>query len=82
MKKKLFNILPSWLRQLKHADKIAHAIYGTLFYLFFLLFFPKELALFLTFALAVIVEYFDRPKMDFHDVFFTILIPVILYLTL
>ena len=79
MKQQLFNILPSWLKQLRHADKIAHAIYGTLFYLFFFLFFPKELALFLTFSLAVIVEYFDRPKMDFHDVLATIVIPIIIY---
>jgi hypothetical protein len=79
MKKQLFNILPNWLKVLKHADKIAHAIYGTLFYLFFFLFFPKEIALFLTFALAVIVEYLDRPKMDFHDVIATLVIPIIIY---
>lgn len=81
MKKKLFNILPSWLKQLKHADKIAHDVYGTLFYLLVSLVSP-DLALFSTLFLAVGIEYFDRPKMDLHDVFFTILIPVILYLTL
>ena len=79
MKQQLFNILPSWLKKLKYADKIAHAIYGTAFYLLVSLV-NHDLALFSTFALAVGVEYFDRPKMDLHDVLATILIPIILFL--
>lgn len=83
MKQKLFNILPTWLKQLKHADKIAHAIYGTLFYLLVSLFLYNELALFLTFALAVGVEIYDKyrsGKADALDFLATILIPTIIYI--
>ena len=82
MKQQLFNILPSWLKQLKHADKIAHAIYGTLFYLLVSLVNP-DLALFSTFVLAVGVEMYDkykRGKADALDFLATILIPTILYI--
>jgi hypothetical protein len=83
MKKKLFNILPSWLKQLKHADKIAHAFFGTLFYLVLNFFFISELSLFLTFALAVGVEIYDKykgGKSDVLDFLATILIPIIFFL--
>lgn len=83
MKQQLFNILPTWLKQLKHADKIAHAIYGTLFYLLVSLFLYNELALFLTFALAVGVEIYDKyrsGKADALDFLATILIPTIIYI--
>jgi len=82
MKKKLFNILPNWLKKLKHADKIAHAIYGTLFYLLVSLV-NTDLALFLTFVLAVGVEVYDKykgGKADALDFLATILIPTILYI--
>lgn len=82
MKKKLFNILPSWLKKLKHADKLAHAFYGTIFYLLVSLI-SSDLALFLTFSLAVGVEIYDKykgGKSDFLDLLATILIPIIIYI--
>jgi hypothetical protein len=82
MKKKLFNILPSWLKKLRYADKIAHAFYGTLFYLLISLL-SNDLALFLTFALAVGVEIYDKykgEKADMLDALATIAIPTILFL--
>lgn len=81
MKKKLFNILPSRLKKLRYSDKIAHAIYGTTFYLLIGLI-NTDLALFLTFALAVGVEIYDKykgGKADVLDFFATILIPIMLY---
>lgn len=82
MKKKLFNILPSRLKKLRYADKIAHAIYGMLFYLLISLI-DTNLALFLTFALAVGVEIYDKykgGKADMLDALATIGIPTILFL--
>jgi hypothetical protein len=82
MKKKLFNILPSWLKKLRYADKIAHAFYGTLFYLLISLI-DIDLALFLTFALAIGVEIYDKykgGKADILDALATIAIPIILFL--
>jgi hypothetical protein len=83
MKKKLFNILPTFIKKQKHADKIAHAFFGTLFYLVLNFFFSSELSLFLTFVLAVGVEIYDKykgGKSDIIDIFATILIPIILFL--
>ena len=77
MKKKLYNLF------LKYSDKLAHAFYGTLFYLFCTLLFSDELSLFLTFALAVGVEVYDKykgGKADALDFMATILIPIILFL--
>ena len=82
MKKKLFNILPSRLKKLRYADKIAHAFYGTLFYLLISLL-SNDLALFLTFALAIGVEIYDKykgGKADMLDVLATIAIPTFLYI--
>jgi hypothetical protein len=82
MKKKLFNILPSRLKKLRYADKIAHAFYGTTFYLLISLI-DTNLALFLTFALAVGVEIYDKykgGKADMLDALATIAIPTILFL--
>jgi hypothetical protein len=75
MKKKLYNLF------LKYSDKLAHAFYGTLFYLVLNFFFSSELSLFLTFALAVGVEIYDKykgGKADILDILATILIPTIL----
>ena len=83
MKKKLFNILPTWLKQLKYADKIAHAIYGTLFYILLALFLPREFAFFLTFIVGVLVEIADKQKggeSDFYDLIATIIVPIVLYI--
>ena len=77
MKKKLYNLF------IKYSDKLAHAFYGTLFYLFCTLLFTNELSLFLTFALAVGVELYDKykdEKADMLDVLATILIPTFLYI--
>jgi hypothetical protein len=82
MKQQLFNILPSRLKKLRYADKIAHAIYGTTFYLLISLL-SNDLALFLTFALAVGVEIYDKykgGKADMLDALATIAIPKILFL--
>lgn len=83
MKKKLFEILPSCLKKLKHGDKIAHVIYGTLFYLLLSLITYNELALFATFCLATGVEIYDKykgGKSDILDILATIIIPLILFL--
>jgi hypothetical protein len=77
MKKQLYKIF------LKHADKLAHAFFGTLFYLLLNLIFSAELTLFLTFALSVGVEIYDKykgGKADIIDAFATILIPIILFI--
>lgn len=82
MKSKLFNLLPLFVRKIKHADKIAHLFYGTAFYLFVNLFIYRELSLFITFALAIFVEFYDKykgGKADFLDFLFTIIIPFTLY---
>ena len=62
---------------------MAHAFFGTLFYLILNFFFSHELSLFLTFALAVGVEIYDKykgGKADIIDIFATILIPIILFI--
>lgn len=82
MKKKLFNILPTWLKSLKHADKIAHAIYGTIFYILVNIFLSPDLSLFSIFCLAVGIEMYDKykgGKADALDFLATIIIPVIIY---
>ena len=78
MKTKLYKLF------LKHADKLAHAFFGTLFYFVLIFFFSSELSLFLTFALAVGVEIYDKykgGKADIIDVLATILIPIILFIS-
>jgi hypothetical protein len=84
MKQKLFNLLPSWLRQWKHADKLAHAIYGVLIYLSLLLVIPAHWSLFITYLIGIGVEIYDGNtkgnKPDVFDYFATIIIPTILYL--
>lgn len=83
MKKKLFSFLPNWLKKNKYADKIAHAIYGTLFYLLVSLFLYNELALFVTFCLAIGIELYDKyegGKSDFVDFLATIFIPCIIFI--
>ena len=77
MKQKLYKLF------LNHADKFAHAFFGTLFYLAMNFLLSSELSLFLTFALAVCVEIYDKykgGKADVLDVLATILIPIILFL--
>jgi len=81
MKTKLFKILPSFIKRQKHADKIAHAVYGTTFYLLLCFFLQNELSLMLTFLLAVLVEIYDKyngGKSNFYDFLATVFIPTIL----
>jgi hypothetical protein len=83
MKKKLFNILPTWIKKFKHADKVAHAIYGTIFYLLANLLLSPDLSLFTTVTLALGVEVYDKHgggKADVLDFLATIIIPIILYI--
>ena len=82
MKQQLFNILPTWLKSLKYADKIAHAIYGTLFYLLISLISP-EVAILSTFILGVGIEAYDQNKggkADVFDLLATLIIPIIIYI--
>ena len=83
MKSRLFNILPNFIKKLKYSDKIAHAFYGSLFYLLFSLFLYNELALFLTFVLAISVEIYDKykgGKSDGLDILATTFIPFIIFI--
>lgn len=83
MKQKLFNILPTWVKKYKHADKIAHALYGTIFYLLTNLIVSTDLSLFLTFTLAALIEVVDKykgGKADVLDLLATIAIPILLYI--
>jgi hypothetical protein len=85
MKQKLFNLLPDWLKQFKHSDKIAHAIYGTLCYLLGNVITTQQISLILTCILAVAVEAYDKyrgGKPSTLDILATIAIPVILYFVL
>jgi hypothetical protein len=82
MKKKLYNILPKFITTLKHGDKIAHTLYGTLFYLILLFIVGPHISLFLTWALAVGVEIYDTKthKGDIVDFLSTIILPTLIYL--
>lgn len=82
MKAFLFSLLPTWLKNYKHADKIAHVIYGVLLYLVLSLFLPSEFALFLVWLVALAVEIYDgythRP--DVKDFIITVVFPTIIYI--
>ena len=60
MKQKLFNLLPLWFTNLKHADKWLHAIFGTLFYLILAIFVQNYIALIATIVLGISVEVYDK----------------------
>lgn len=60
MKQKLFKLLPLFITSYKHGDKIAHAIYGTLFYGMLTLILGGHISLFLTWFLAAGVELYDN----------------------
>jgi hypothetical protein len=70
MKQKLFRLLPSFITSYKHGDKIAHAIYGTLFYGI------------LTFILVAGVEIYDNKthRGDMLDFLATVIIPTLIYI--
>ena len=82
MKQKLYNILPKFITTLKHGDKIAHAIYGTLFYLILTLILGPHTSLFLTWVLAAGVEVYDMRthKGDMLDFLSTTILPTLIYL--
>ena len=82
MKNKLFKFLPNFIKRFKYSDKIAHMFYGTLFYLFLNTIFTPELSLFLTFTLALGVEFYDKHKggrADMLDLLSTMILPIILF---
>lgn len=81
MKQKLFNLLPTWLKTYKQADKIAHAIYGVIIYLCLAFALPNHWALLITYIIAMGIEIKDSitHRGDFFDFLFTIIIPTILY---
>jgi hypothetical protein len=82
MKQKLYSILPKFITTLKHGDKIAHAIYGTLFYLILTLILGPHISLFLTWVLAAGVEIYDMRthKGDMLDFLSTTILPTLIYL--
>jgi hypothetical protein len=82
MKQKLYSILPKFITTLKHGDKIAHAIYGTLFYLILTLILGPHISLFLTWVLAAGVEIYDMRthKGDMLDFLSTTILPSFLYI--
>ena len=82
MKQKLFKLLPSFITSYKHGDKIAHAIYGTLFYGILSLILGGHISLFLTWLLAAGIELYDNKthRGDMLDFVATIIIPTLLYI--
>jgi uncharacterized metal-binding protein len=84
MKQTLFNLFPLWLKVLPHADKLVHAILGTLIYIVLLLFIPSNFAFALVVLVAILVEVYDavskKGTPDSVDAFATFIIPFILYL--
>lgn len=84
MKQKLFKLLPSFITSHKHGDKIAHAIYGTLFYGILTLILGGHISLFLTWLLAAGVEIYDNKthRGDILDFVATIIFPTLMYVFL
>jgi hypothetical protein len=82
MKQKLYSILPKFITTLKHGDKIAHAIYGTLFYLILTLILGPHISLFLTWVLAAGIEVYDirTHKGDMLDFLSTTILPTLICL--
>lgn len=82
IKSRLYNLLPSFITVYKHGDKIAHAIYGTLFYGILSLILGGHISLFLTWLLAAGVELYDNKthKGDMLDFLATILTPTLIYI--
>lgn len=82
MKQKLFKLLPSFITSYKHGDKIAHAIYGTLFYGILALILEGHISLFLTWLLAAGVEIYDNKthRGDMLDFLATVIIPTLIYI--
>lgn len=82
MKEKLLKLLPSFITSNKYGDKLAHAIYGTLFYLTLSFILEPHVALFLTWLLAAGVEVYDMRthKGDMLDFLSTIILPTLIYI--
>ena len=81
MKAILFKILPTFIKDSADADKIAHAIYGTLFYLGVTSFSTWSIAMILVIILAIAVEiydWFDYDRFDWFDALATIGIPAVI----
>jgi hypothetical protein len=84
MKQKLFNLLPLWFKELKHADKYLHAILGTLFYVILSLFIQNYIALIATIVLGILVEIYDKISKkgtpDALDAIATFTVPILIFL--
>lgn len=82
MKQYLFDLLPAWLHNYKHADKIAHAIGGVFIYICLSFLLPNHWALFVTWGIALAVEIYDGQthKPDVIDFLATIILPTIIYI--
>lgn len=84
IKSRLYNLLPSFITTYKHGDKIAHTIYGTLFYGILSLILGGHISLFLTWLLAAGVEVNDNKthRGDILDFLATVIIPTLIYILL
>jgi hypothetical protein len=82
MKEKLLKLLPPFITSNKYGDKIAHTLYGTLFYLILLFIVGPHISLFLTWVLAAGVEVYDMRahKGDMLDFLSTTILPTLIYL--
>ena len=82
MKAFLFSLLPAWLRNYKHADKIAHVLYGVIIYVCLTFVLPNHWALFLTWGVALGIEIKDSftHKGDFFDFLATVIFPTIIFI--
>lgn len=82
MKQKLFNLFPTWLRNLPHSDKIVHAILGTLLYVILRIFMQNSFAFLGILILAIAVEVYDKISgkgtPDPKDIMATFAIPLFL----
>lgn len=84
MKQKIFNLFPTWLRNLPHSDKLVHAILGVLIYIILRIFIPNNFAFFGVVLVAISVEVYDKISKkgtpDPKDAIATFIIPFFLFL--
>jgi hypothetical protein len=86
MKKKLFNLLPSFITTYKHGDKIAHSIGGLLVYLSLLIVVPSYISLIFVWIIGIGIEIYDKISKkgtpEIMDIIATVLIPTLLFMIL
>lgn len=82
MKVFLFDLLPTWLKNYKHADKIVHVVYGVIIYICLAFALPNHLALFVTYIIAMGIEVKDSitHRGDYFDFLAKVIIPTIIYI--